>query len=84
MKFFVLLFVIFVLTYIFINQDIFAQCAMCRATVENNLKSGASSVGAGLNTGILYLMAFPYILLSVIAFVWYRNYKKTKGMAHSA
>ena len=67
-----------------IDQDIFAQCAMCRATVENNLKSGASSVGAGLNTGILYLMAFPYILLSVIAFVWYRNYKKTKGMAHSA
>ena len=66
-----------------IDQDIFAQCAMCRATVENNLNSGASSIGAGLNSGILYLMAFPYILLSVIAFVWYRNYKKTKRITHS-
>jgi len=62
-----------------IDQDIFAQCAMCRATVENNLNSGASSIGAGLNSGILYLMAFPYVLLSIVAFVWYRTYRKAHG-----
>ena len=73
---FVTIFVVALL--LILDQDIFAQCAMCRATVENNLNSGASSIGAGLNTGILYLMAFPYILLSVIAFIWYRNYKKSK------
>ena len=70
--------VILIALFLLVGQDIMAQCAMCRATVENNLNSGASSVGAGLNTGILYLMAFPYILLSVIAFIWYRNYKKSK------
>ena len=37
-----------------------AQCAMCKAVVESNLKEGGS-VGAGLNNGILYLMAMPYV-----------------------
>jgi hypothetical protein len=40
-----------------IPQDIFAQCAMCRATVESNVSSGESSIGAGLNKGILFLLA---------------------------
>lgn len=58
------------------------QCAMCRATVESNVNetsaSQGQSVGAGLNTGILYLMSIPYILLSVLGFVWYRESKKNK------
>tara|TARA_B100000214_G_scaffold369243_1_gene341987 strand:- start:742 stop:966 length:225 start_codon:yes stop_codon:yes gene_type:complete len=37
-----------------------AQCAMCKAVVEANLKEGGN-VGAGLNHGILYLMAMPYV-----------------------
>ncbi|MFN6943377.1 MAG: hypothetical protein ACK4ND_00405 [Cytophagaceae bacterium] len=63
-------------------QESFAQCAMCRATVENNVNEGASeegkTIGAGLNSGILYLMCIPYILACVIAFMWYRESKKTK------
>jgi len=39
-----------------------SQCAMCRAVAESSY-NGGSSIANGLNTGILYLMAFPYILL---------------------
>ena len=33
----------------------FAQCAMCRATLENNLSNGNVGIAAGINFGILYL-----------------------------
>jgi hypothetical protein len=54
----------------------FAQCAMCRATVENNVSNGDTSLGAGLNFGILYLFVTPYLLAAVIGFFWYKNAKK--------
>jgi hypothetical protein len=53
-----------------------AQCAMCRVTVENNVSSGESSIGAGLNKGILFLLVTPYIAFCVIAFFWYKNSRK--------
>ncbi len=49
-----------------------AQCAMCRAAVETNISEG-SNLGSGLNAGILYLAAFPYIIFFGIAFLWFRN-----------
>lgn len=52
-----------------------AQCAMCRATVENNVSTGANKIGSGLNTGILYLMSIPYLVFVVIAYLWYRQSK---------
>ncbi|MBC7921265.1 MAG: hypothetical protein H7Z75_09270 [Ferruginibacter sp.] len=60
----------------FTSVDSKAQCAMCRATVESNLSDGSSSVGAGLNKGILYLVSFPYLVCMVIAFFWYRSSKE--------
>lgn len=53
-----------------------AQCAMCRATVESNSKSGDQTIGRGLNAGILYLMSIPYIVVSVVGYLWYTNSKK--------
>ena len=41
-----------------------AQCAMCKAAVEANLESGDTK-GAGLNEGILFLMAMPYIAILI-------------------
>lgn len=35
---------------------------MCKTTAESDLESGGS-IATGLNTGILYLMAIPYIML---------------------
>ena len=49
--------------------DVWAQgCAMCKATVEGQQQpfGGEQSVGRGLNMGILYLMAVPYLLLFLL------------------
>ncbi|MHA7130039.1 hypothetical protein [Algoriphagus namhaensis] len=56
-----------------------AQCAMCRASVENNVSNGDTSIGAGLNNGILYLFVMPYLMAMVIAFFWYRSAKRKKS-----
>jgi hypothetical protein len=64
--------------------DAEAQCAMCRATVENNLSDGSTSVGAGLNRGILYLVSFPYLVFIVLAYFWYRNSKANQVQRMSA
>lgn len=42
-----------------------AQCAMCKATVESSIGQ-KNSVAGGLNQGILYLMAVPYVLMAFI------------------
>ena len=55
-----------------------AQCSMCKAVAESSL-NGGSSFAIGLNNGILYLMAFPYILLAAIGFIWYKNKKAQKA-----
>lgn len=64
----------------------FAQCAMCRATVETSMADGDVTIAAGLNTGIFYLLATPYIVISVIAYLWYKksreNAKKVKAVRY--
>ena len=69
-----ILFFVFLLVY----QNADAQCAMCKAVVEANLKSGGS-IGAGLNDGILYLMAMPYISILVVGLIWYNLKKEPKS-----
>ena len=56
-----------------------AQCAMCKAVVEANLKEGGSA-GAGLNDGILYLMAMPYIAVLLFG-IFYLLQKRKKQTA---
>ena len=48
--------------------DLFAQgCAMCKAVVEGEQTfGGPQSIGRGLNNGILYLMATPYVLMFIV------------------
>ena len=58
-----------------INSNTFAQCAMCQATIESNLKSGGTA-GSGLNNGIMYLMAAPYLAIAGIGLLWYKKYRK--------
>jgi len=54
----------------------YGQCAMCRATVENNVSHGDYGIASGLNFGILYLFVIPYLAVAVIAFLWYKNSKE--------
>lgn len=52
-----------------------AQCAQCSAVVESNNKSGAHAT-KGLNNGILFLLAMPYLVVATGGYIWYRNYRK--------
>lgn len=53
-----------------------AQCAMCRTQLENNVSNGDPGIAAGINIGILYLLAMPYLLIMVIGYFWYKNSRK--------
>lgn len=56
-----------------------AQCAMCKATVENN--ENATIAGDSLNSGIIYLMAIPYFLLAIfVGAIIYTKRKKLKNV----
>lgn len=64
---------IFTALFIFVGlQKVAAQCAMCRAVLESN---GDNSVAEGINNGIVYLMAIPYILVGALIFIVYRKMK---------
>lgn len=52
-----------------------AQCAMCRAVLESETDS---NMAEGVNNGIVYLMAFPYILVAGIGFIIYWKFFKVK------
>jgi len=56
-------------------QSAKAQCAQCAATVETNNRSGAKTTN-GLNQGILYLLAAPYLVVGAGGYIWYKNYRK--------
>ena len=52
-----------------------AQCAMCRAVLESEESQSAAE---GINDGIVFLMAVPYILVAAIGYVMYRTYNKSQ------
>jgi hypothetical protein len=61
---------------LFFIQIANAQCAMCKAVVESG---GNLDEAEGLNSGILYLMVFPYLLVGTLFFFIIRNrIKKNK------
>ena len=54
--------------------DSYGQCPMCRIAAESNLQHGGTE-GAGLNKGILYMLAMPYLLVATLGILWYKNRK---------
>jgi len=46
-----------------LSTESYGQCAMCKAVVESADAGTLDRTGTGLNSGILYLMAIPYLLL---------------------
>ena len=65
-----------VLMLILMQWDADAQCAMCRTTVESTVSNGRSNIATGLNTGILYLLTAPYLLVGAVAWLWFRQSKQ--------
>ena len=66
--------IIFIFSFlIFLETN--AQCAMCRAVLESEEGQTAAE---GINDGIVYLMAIPYILVAGIGYFIYRKYNTLK------
>ena len=55
-------------------ENVSAQCVMCKAVGEQSSK--LDGIGSGLNAGILFLMAIPYILMSLGAIIVWRRFNK--------
>lgn len=58
-----------------------AQCAMCRAALEN---SNGPIKAEGVNDGIMYLMVFPYLLIGLVGYAIYRMRTKRKKAKQAA
>ncbi|WP_339623245.1 hypothetical protein [uncultured Winogradskyella sp.] len=61
------------IVFFFFTLNAEAQCAMCRAVLESGEDQ---STAEGINNGIVYLMAIPYILVGSICFYVYRVFNK--------
>ena len=73
MRKFILVFILVVL-----SEAVSAQCAMCRTTLQNNVSQGNPGIAAGINFGILYLLAAPYLAVGLLGYFWYRSSKKNE------
>lgn len=69
-----------ILSIIITPYDVDAQCAMCRAALESNADNGAAEA---INDGIVYLMAFPYLLMGGLGYIIYRKFKKKSATSSS-
>ena len=53
-----------------------AQCAMCKAVAEDSMDEAGYGLAMGLNTGIIFIMSIPYILLTIVVLVFFRSQLK--------
>jgi hypothetical protein len=73
--FLVLLFSIFVVV-----PEARSQCPMCKTALKSSrTKDKRPTVGNGINKGILFLLATPYLLVGAAGFAWYRYRKNQKN-----
>ncbi|WP_339655513.1 hypothetical protein [uncultured Maribacter sp.] len=59
-----------IVVFIVVPFDADAQCAMCRAVLESESSGKAAE---GINNGIVYLMAIPYVLVAGLFYFIYRK-----------
>jgi hypothetical protein len=58
------------------TQTVNAQCSICTKTAQQ-LGEGPAQ---GLNSGIMYLMFTPFILVGLIGYRWYKTNKDAEEM----
>ncbi|QNL51358.1 hypothetical protein H8S90_07215 [Olivibacter sp. SDN3] len=56
----------------------YAQCAMCTMSAEQSVQNG-NTQGKGLNKGILFLLAMPYLAVGAIGYLWYKKYRRKRA-----
>ena len=58
-----IIFLLFILVAsVTVTPTVQAQCSMCTINAEQGTKNG-NTQGKGLNNGIIYLLAIPYLLM---------------------
>ena len=74
MKWLLMLVVFSIVLMVIFQSDLDAQCPMCKLSAESNLRDGGSA-GKGLNAGILYMLSLPYLIVTGLGYLWYKNRK---------
>jgi heme/copper-type cytochrome/quinol oxidase subunit 2 len=65
---------VLIILFLLFIQITNAQCAMCKAVVESSNAPEAE----GLNSGILYLMIIPYLLVGALFYFIIKSRRKNK------
>ena len=68
--------VILSLAFVLLTNSVSAQCAMCSLNAENSTIEG-NTQGNGLNDGILFLLAMPFLIGGAVAIIWYTQFRNT-------
>ena len=64
MKRFIILLALSILAVLLVQSELLAQgCSQCKLLSEQGSELDENSFGSNINTGILYLMIIPYLLL---------------------
>ena len=67
---------LFIYLFIFLiigSEETYSQCSMCRAVLQSE---EGQATAKGINNGILYLMAIPYILVGIVGWKVFQILKK--------
>ena len=67
------LFIYLFIFLIFGIEETYSQCSMCRAVLQSE---EGQATAKGINNGILYLMAIPYILVGIVGWKVFQILKK--------
>tara|TARA_X000001036_G_scaffold109283_1_gene102477 strand:- start:174 stop:395 length:222 start_codon:yes stop_codon:yes gene_type:complete len=62
-----------ILFFIIGINDSYGQCSMCRAVLQSE---EGQATAKGINNGILYLMAIPYLLVAIVGWKVFQILKK--------
>ncbi len=65
----------FLLIILVTNITAFAQCSMCTKTAQQLGEKPAQ----GLNSGILYLMFAPFIIVGFVGYRWWKGQKNEEA-----
>lgn len=60
---------ILILIFLILSFGVQAQCPMCKKSAEN------SNLAVSINTGILYLLLAPVVILGTVFAIWFKKRK---------
>ena len=67
--------IILIIINLVLTTTVMEQCALCTKTAQQLGEKPAQ----GLNSGILYLMGIPFVLMGVIGYRWWKNNRHPEG-----